>query len=142
MPNADRTGRGSRCWRQWSIVPLFLIGELHLGKLSKPVVVHGNAPHNRSRLLVSHLIGKPCELPLHESANVQGPRQTFFGWHSQDLSTKSSLSKEASSLRFTFVYRSTPRKKLSSYWIIGTMMEAIIRRWCCHVGRNNFISFW
>src|SRR5215510_3034755 len=35
----------------------FLIGELHFGKLSETVIVHGNAPHNRSRFLVSHLIG-------------------------------------------------------------------------------------
>src|SRR5262249_35514067 len=34
-----------------------LIGELHLGKLSETVVVHGNAPHDRPRFLVSHLIG-------------------------------------------------------------------------------------
>src|SRR5215467_6138033 len=34
-----------------------LIGELHLGKLSETVVVHCNAPHDRPRFLVSHLIG-------------------------------------------------------------------------------------
>jgi hypothetical protein len=51
---------------------------LHLGKLSETVIVHGNAPHNRPRFLVSHLISKPCELPLHESANAQGPRQSFW----------------------------------------------------------------
>jgi hypothetical protein len=34
-----------------------LIGELHLGKLSETVVVHGNAPHDRPRFLVNHLIG-------------------------------------------------------------------------------------
>src|SRR5215510_5783073 len=56
----------------------FLIGELHLGKLSETVVVHGNAPHDRPRFLVGHLIGKPCELPLHESANAQGPKQTLW----------------------------------------------------------------
>ena len=51
-------------------------------------------------------------------------------------------SKEASSLRFAFVYWSTPRKKLSCYWIMGTMVEAIIRRWCCHVGGNSFTTPW
>jgi hypothetical protein len=51
-------------------------------------------------------------------------------------------SKETSGLRFAFVYRSTPRKKLSCYRIIGTLVEAIIRRWCCHVGGNDFISPW
>ena len=35
----------------------FLIGELLLGKLGETVVVHGNAPHDRSRSVVSHLIG-------------------------------------------------------------------------------------
>src|SRR5262249_3965986 len=35
----------------------FLIGELLLGKLSETVVVVGNAPHDRPRFLVSHLIG-------------------------------------------------------------------------------------
>src|SRR5215472_8805295 len=35
----------------------FLIRELHLGKLSETVIVHGNAPHARPRFLVSHLIG-------------------------------------------------------------------------------------
>src|SRR5262249_37199420 len=35
----------------------FLIRELHLGKLSETVIVHGNAPHDRPRFLVSHLVG-------------------------------------------------------------------------------------
>src|SRR5215468_11385466 len=35
----------------------FLIRELHVGKLSETVIVHGNAPHARPRFLVSHLIG-------------------------------------------------------------------------------------
>jgi hypothetical protein len=35
----------------------FLIGELHLSKLSETVVVHGNAPHDRPSFLVGHLIG-------------------------------------------------------------------------------------
>jgi hypothetical protein len=30
---------------------------LLLGKLSETVVVHGNAPHDRPRSLVAHLIG-------------------------------------------------------------------------------------
>jgi hypothetical protein len=47
-------------------------------------------------------------------------------------------SKKASSLRFAFVDWSAPRKKLGCYWIMGTMVEAII----CHVGGNDFISFW
>src|SRR5215470_9998895 len=31
--------------------------ELHVGKLSETVIVHGNAPHNRQRFVVNHLIG-------------------------------------------------------------------------------------
>jgi hypothetical protein len=34
-----------------SIVPLVLIGELHLSKLGETVVVHGNAPHDRPSFL-------------------------------------------------------------------------------------------
>ena len=34
-----------------------LIGELRLGKLSETVVVDSNAPHDRPRFLVNHLIG-------------------------------------------------------------------------------------
>src|SRR5262245_29687903 len=40
-----------------SIAPLFLSGELLLGKLSEAAVVVGNAPHNRPRFLVAHLVG-------------------------------------------------------------------------------------
>ena len=53
----------------------FLIGKLLLGKLSKAVVVHGNAPpcalprESSDRQL--------CELPPHECANAQGPRQSI-----------------------------------------------------------------
>ena len=75
MPNLDWAGRPVLA----SIInrSSFLIGELLLGKLGETVVVHGNAPHDRSRSLVSRLIGNR-ELPLHESANAQGPRQTFW----------------------------------------------------------------
>jgi hypothetical protein len=48
----------------------FLSGQLLLGNLNKTVVVVGNAPHDRPSFLVCHLIGNPCELPLHESANA------------------------------------------------------------------------
>jgi hypothetical protein len=55
MPNSDCAGRPVLA----SIVnrSSFLIGELHVGKLSETVVVHSNAPHDRARFLVSHLIG-------------------------------------------------------------------------------------
>jgi len=45
--------------------------------------------------------------------------------------------KEASSLRFAFPYWSI---RVICHWIIDTMVEVIIRRWCCHVGGNNFVS--
>src|SRR5262249_37202509 len=54
----------------------FLSGELLIGKLGEAVVVVGNAPHDRPEVLVGHR--QPCELPLHESANAQGPRRTFW----------------------------------------------------------------
>src|SRR5262249_50811484 len=44
--------------------------------------------------------------------------------------------KETSSFRFVVPYQSTPAIKLICHWIIGAMVEAIIRRWCCHVSRN------
>src|SRR5439155_3235729 len=51
-------------------------------------------------------------------------------------------SKEASSFGCAFKYWSRPVKLHWKHWIIGTMMEAIIRRWCCHVGGNSFTSLW
>src|SRR5262245_24628620 len=47
-------------------------------------------------------------------------------------------SKEASSY-FTSNC-STPGLKVIRYWKICTMVEAIIRRWCCPIGGNNFVS--
>src|SRR5262249_10197416 len=51
-------------------------------------------------------------------------------------------SKEASSLAFALPYWSIPIKLNWKHWVIHTMVETIIRRWCCHVGGNNFISPW
>jgi hypothetical protein len=65
-------GIGGRCWRQSSIVLLSLVGDLHLGKFSETVVVHGNAPHNRPCCFMSS--GRQlCKLPQLESANGEGP---------------------------------------------------------------------
>jgi hypothetical protein len=64
--------------------------------------------------------------------NVAVPRLRRVHW-----------SKEASSLRFVFPRWFSPERiMLICHWIIGTMVEAIIRRWCCHVCGNNFISPW
>jgi hypothetical protein len=49
-------------------------------------------------------------------------------------------SKEASSLGFAVPYGSHVGINRIYHWIIETMVEAIIRRWCCQVGRNGFIS--
>src|SRR6516165_4090649 len=73
----------------------FLIGELHLGKLSETIVVHGNAPHNRPRSLMCYLIGNragflctkapmlrvPDELSDHQltSTSVPWPKSLGFG---------------------------------------------------------------
>ena len=52
-------------------------------------------------------------------------------------------SKEGSGYGFITPYWSSPNRiKLISYLIIGTMMEAAVRRWCCHVGGNNFVTRW
>jgi len=62
----------------------FLIGKLLLGKLSKAVVVHGNAPHDRARSLVSHLIGN-CASFLCTNAPMPRVPDKVSEWHSQDL---------------------------------------------------------
>jgi len=54
MENFARTARKAR-------LALPLLNELHLGKLSETVIVHGNTPHNRPRFLVSHNSG-PYEI--------------------------------------------------------------------------------
>jgi hypothetical protein len=62
----------------------FLIGELLLGKLSETVVVHGNAPHDRPRSLVSHLIGNRASFLCTKAPMLRVPDK-LSGWHSQDL---------------------------------------------------------
>src|SRR5262245_12794050 len=61
----------------------FLIGELHLGKLSETVVVHGNAPHDRPRFLVSHLIGNRASFLCTKAPMLRVPDK--LSGHSQDL---------------------------------------------------------
>src|SRR5262245_34139026 len=56
----------------------FLIGELHLGKLSETVVVHGNAPHNRPRFLVSHLIGNRASFLCTKAPMLRVPETNFL----------------------------------------------------------------
>jgi hypothetical protein len=56
----------------------FLMRELHLGKLSETVVVHGNAPHHRSRFLVSHLIGNRARFLCTKAPMRRVPES---GWH-------------------------------------------------------------
>src|SRR5215471_4761651 len=56
----------------------FLTGELLLGKLSETVVVHGNAPHDRPRFLVSHLIGNRASF-LCTKAPM--PSRVISEWH-------------------------------------------------------------
>src|SRR5215813_9091235 len=68
----------------------FLIGELLLGNLSKTVVVVGNAPHDRPGFLMCHLIGNRASLLCTKAPMLRIPDKLFL-WHSQDLSTKSSL---------------------------------------------------
>jgi hypothetical protein len=56
----------------------FLIGELHLGKLSETVVVHGNAPHDRPRFLVCHLIGNRASFLCTEAPMLRVPETNFL----------------------------------------------------------------
>jgi hypothetical protein len=60
-----------------AIRPFFLIGELLLRKLSKTVVVVGNAPHDRPGFLMCHLVGNRasflCTRLLTESATAWIP---------------------------------------------------------------------
>src|SRR5215831_14855463 len=58
----------------------FLIGELHLGKLSEMVIVHGNAPHDRPRSLVSHLIGNRASFPCTKAPTLRVPDKVSE-WH-------------------------------------------------------------
>jgi hypothetical protein len=58
----------------------FLSGQLLLGNLNKTVVVVGNAPHDRPSFLVCHLIGNPCELPLHETPMLRAKRTFWMAW--------------------------------------------------------------
>jgi len=56
----------------------FLIGELHLGKLSETVVVHGNAPHDRPRFLVSHLISNRASFLCTKAPMPRVPETNFL----------------------------------------------------------------
>ena len=78
----------------------FLIGELYLGKLSKTVVVHGNAPHDRPRFLVCHLVGNRASFLCTEAPMGRVPGKlsdhqlilTFVPWpKSWSLEKPSSL---------------------------------------------------
>src|SRR5499433_3085232 len=56
------------------------LNELHLGKLSETVVVHGNAPHDRPRFLVNHLIGNRPSF-LCTKAPMLRDHDKLSGWH-------------------------------------------------------------
>ena len=56
----------------------FLIGELLLGKLSETVVVHSNAPQDRPRFLVSHLIGNRASFLCTEAPMLRIPETNFL----------------------------------------------------------------
>ena len=68
----------------------FLIRELHLGKLSETVIIHGNAPHNRSRFLVSHLIGNRASFLCTKAPMLRG-HDKLSRWHAQCPARKSAL---------------------------------------------------
>src|SRR5262249_57920933 len=56
----------------------FLIGELHLGKLSETIVVQGNAPHDRPCFLVSHLIGNRASFLCTKAPMPRVPETNFL----------------------------------------------------------------
>src|SRR5262245_8810272 len=66
-----------------SIVPLFLSGELHLGKLSETVVVVGNAPHDRPGVLVCHLVRNRASFLCTKAPMPRVPNE-LSGCHCQD----------------------------------------------------------
>src|SRR5262245_33597422 len=68
-----------------SIVLLFLSSDLLLGKLSEAVVVVGNAPHNRSRFLVGHLVCNCSSFLCTVAPMPRVPKSNFLEWHCQDL---------------------------------------------------------
>src|SRR5215467_9622449 len=78
MPNADRAGRPVLA--SISIRASFLIDELRLGKLSETVVVVGNAPHDRPRFLMCHLIGNRASFLCTEAPMLRVPDE-LAGWH-------------------------------------------------------------
>src|SRR5262245_43340502 len=82
MPNLDWAGRPVLA----SIInrSSFLIGEF--GKLGETVVVHGNAPHDRSRSLVSHLIGNRPSFLCTKAPMLRVPDKPS-GSHSQSNRT-------------------------------------------------------
>src|SRR5262249_1265714 len=53
------------------------LNELNLGKLSQTVIVHVNAPHDRPRFLLSHLIGNPASFPRTKAPM----RRVISVWH-------------------------------------------------------------
>jgi len=102
----------------------FLIGELLLGNLSKTVVVVGNAPHDRPSLLVCHLIGNRASF-LCTKRQWSGSQTNLLDGMGSGL-PRVHWSKEASRLAFAFP-KWSPGIKIICYWIISTMVEAIIR---------------
>jgi hypothetical protein len=60
----------------------FLSDQLLLGNLSETVIVVGNAPHDRPRFLVNHLIGNRARFLCTKAPMRRVPES---GWHSQDL---------------------------------------------------------
>src|SRR5215472_16121873 len=62
----------------WSSRSSFLIGELLLGKLSKTVVVQGNAPHDRPGFLMCHLIGNRASFLCTKAPMRRIPETNFL----------------------------------------------------------------
>ena len=62
-----------------AIRPSFLIGELRLGKLSETVVVVGDAPHDRPRFLMCHLVGSRASFLCTKAPMLRVPVEVGDG---------------------------------------------------------------
>src|SRR5262249_3421395 len=107
-------------------------GASQITRITKTAAVSSNAmfrlPH---RVLPRESSANTESQPIHRTQQLPGSALRL---------RRVRRSKETSSLRFAFPDRSTPAIKLICHWIIGTMVEAIIRRWCRHVGGDSFIT--
>src|SRR6516225_10099040 len=79
---------------------------------------------------------------LGSSPSTYGGAPLESGHHFESQTIQRIQNVFGRTLRFAFPYWSTPAIKVICHWIIETMVEAAIRRWCCHVGGHSFPARW